>query len=349
MRLSNRPIFILLLFSVFFFFVSCSQSEIKEINSNEEFLSIIEDSEDALLVFDLYADWCTPCKLLSPMLEKISDEKKSSARFYKINVDKHPDLARSFGVSGIPFVVFVKNKTAVSALTGLQSKEAYIRVIDQFAHSSATEPDGVVQNGIRVIKRNALNGPGNIHVYRGDEVKVIFEGVTLPYVVNIPAFSIKQSTKPGSNLELEFKAAETGTFPIFCNGTCPDGDNTQIGQIVVMNFEATGKAVFKDLTAAEFKKGLETDKALLLDVRTPGEFKEGHLPEATLIPVQSLSADLGKIASYKETPIYVYCRSGNRSTVAAKILIDNGFKKVYNLRPGIKGWISSGYKTVKPQ
>lgn len=58
--------------------------EIKTINSVEEFSKILESSGDRLLVFDLYADWCMPCKILSPILEKISKEKKSRPIFIKL-------------------------------------------------------------------------------------------------------------------------------------------------------------------------------------------------------------------------------------------------------------------------
>lgn len=116
-----------------------ASSEIKPVNSVEEFSEIIEKSGDKLLVFDLYADWCHPCKILSPILEKISNEKNMQADFYKINVDKQPQIASAFGVSGIPFVVFVKNKKGVSALRGVQTREAYIKTIDHFSKTTNSD------------------------------------------------------------------------------------------------------------------------------------------------------------------------------------------------------------------
>ncbi len=211
--------------------------EIKTINSVEEFSKILESSGDRLLVFDLYADWCMPCKILSPILEKISKEKKEQADFYKINVDKHPQLAGAFGVSGIPFVVFVKNKTGVSALTGVQSKEAYIKTIDKFA-GKEQKADGAIIDGVRVIKRSALTGPGNIYVYRGDKVKLIINDIKYPYSLKIPQYTIEKDAPKGETMEVEFKAKEIGTHPIFCNGQCPNGDNSQIGQIIVLQFES---------------------------------------------------------------------------------------------------------------
>lgn len=329
-----------------FAYVANLNAEVKSINSIEEFTKLIETSGDRLLVFDLYADWCMPCKILSPTLEKISDEKKDQADFYKINVDKNPQIAGAFGVSGIPFVVFVKNKTGVSALTGVQSKEAYIKTIDQFSRSSQ-KADGDIIDGVRIIKRSALSGPGNIYVYRGDRVKIIMDNIKYPYSLRIPKYSIEKDAKSGENIEVEFKAKDIGTHPIFCNGQCPDGDNSQIGQIIVLQYDAGSQAIFKDINALEFKNVIEKKNPFILDVRTLEEYKNGHIKNAELISVQVLEKEINKITQHKDKPIAVYCRSGNRSTVASQILIKHGFKEVYNLRPGIKGWKKSGYEVIK--
>ncbi len=65
--------------------------------------------------------------------------------------------------------------------------------------------------------------------------------------------------------------------------------------------------------------------ALLLDVRTPAEFSEGHVPHALNIPVQELPARLGEVGSTKR-PIVVYCRSGGRSGAATQILRKAGYE-----------------------
>lgn len=337
-----------ILFIALFIFITVNSifSEVKTINTAEEFTKILENSKDRLLVFDLYADWCMPCKILSPILEKISEEKKDKADFYKINVDKNREIASAFGVSGIPFVVFVKNQTGLSALTGVQSKEAYISTIDKFSKSTP-KADGEIIDGVRIIKRSALTGPGNIHVYRGDKVKLIMNEIKYPYSLRIPKYTIEKDAEKGEIMEVEFKAKDIGTHPIFCNGQCPNGDNSQIGQIIVLQYEAESGSIFKDLSAQEFKNLINEKSPFILDVRTDKEFIDGHLEYSTLIPVQVLEKDISKIIQHKNKPIAVYCRSGNRSTVASQILVKQGFKEIYNLRPGIKGWEKAGYKIVK--
>jgi rhodanese-related sulfurtransferase len=63
--------------------------------------------------------------------------------------------------------------------------------------------------------------------------------------------------------------------------------------------------------------------------------------------LHQLEQRLSEIAAYKNKDILVYCRSGNRSTVASEILISNGFKKPYNLHKGIIGWKNEGKTVVK--
>lgn len=78
----------------------------------------------------------------------------------------------------------------------------------------------------------------------------------------------------------------------------------------------------------------------LIDVRTPEEFSEGHIPGAVNISVQTLPERLDEVPG--DLPVVVYCRSGNRSATAAQILVENGYQPVYDLG-GIKDWIAQGY------
>jgi len=87
---------------------------------------------------------------------------------------------------------------------------------------------------------------------------------------------------------------------------------------------------------------LYLDDIYLLDVRTPEEYQEAHLPGATLIPLDQLSARYGELP--QNEPILVYCRSGNRSKQAQTFLLGAGFSDVYNMESGINSWIQAGYE-----
>lgn len=67
---------------------------------------------------------------------------------------------------------------------------------------------------------------------------------------------------------------------------------------------------------------------IILDVRTPDEYKEGHIKNAKLLPLQNIPQDIDKVLKDKEQLILVYCRSGNRSKQAATKLAEAGFKNI---------------------
>lgn len=328
-----------------------SSSAIAQITGMDHIEKVLANSSGRLLVFDLYADWCMPCKILSPMLEQIAATHGTSATFYKIDIDKHPDISQAFGVQGIPFVVFVKDRAALEGLTGVHPKETYVRLIERLTSEPAPRaggdtPDGALVAGVRVIKLNTSMAPGNLYVYRGDTVNLVFEKVAIPYSVHIPSHKVSASSAAGKDLVVGFKADSIGVFPMFCNGDCPAGDGAGFGQIVVLQYEGGEKARFKELSAEQAREHITKAAPLVLDVRTPNEFYDGHIEGATLIPVQQLDGRISEIESYRNKPVLVYCRSGNRSTVAAQMLIREGFTDVSNLRPGIKGWMKLGYPLV---
>lgn len=76
-------------------------------------------------------------------------------------------------------------------------------------------------------------------------------------------------------------------------------------------------------------------KAILVDVRSPQEFEEGHLDNAILLPEYEIEKNVSKILPDKTKTIIVYCSSGYRSKKAQKKLLKLGFKKVYNLCDGL--------------
>jgi len=92
------------------------------------------------------------------------------------------------------------------------------------------------------------------------------------------------------------------------------------------------------LSPQDFNNKLKnTPNAILLDVRSESEVKEGALPNAQNIAYDdSFSNKLGGLS--KESPIFVYCAAGKRSAKAAEILKEKGFKEVYQLKGGLNAW-----------
>lgn len=86
-----------------------------------------------------------------------------------------------------------------------------------------------------------------------------------------------------------------------------------------------------------YKKAADDSSTVLLDVRTQSEWDDGHIDRALFIPVQELERRLGELEPYKDKTIIAYCRSGNRSGVAARILEKQGYT-VLNMEGGIIRW-----------
>ena len=98
------------------------------------------------------------------------------------------------------------------------------------------------------------------------------------------------------------------------------------------------KLDYINLSNAEAKIELgRTSNYILLDVRSPLEYKEGRIPGSINIPVEVLETNVEKIIENKNLDIFVYCHAGNRSKEASKTLARLGYKNIYNLE-GILTW-----------
>ena len=101
-----------------------------------------------------------------------------------------------------------------------------------------------------------------------------------------------------------------------------------------------------DLSVSEFSSKVAEAGIITLDVRTPGEFNEGHIEGAQLIDFQSGNFE-SEIATLDKSKTYaVYCRSGSRSGQAVKIMSDAGFTNLYNLDGGVIDWANAGLPLV---
>lgn len=81
------------------------------------FESEVEKSDIPVLV-DFYADWCGPCKMITPVMEKLAEKYEGTVKITKLNVDNAGELAERYGVSGIPTVILFKNGQDVDRFSG---------------------------------------------------------------------------------------------------------------------------------------------------------------------------------------------------------------------------------------
>ena len=83
---------------------------------------------DKTVLLDFWADWCGPCRMLSPTVDEISDE-RTDIKVGKVNVDNEPALAEKFGIFSIPTLVVIKEGKVVSQSAGLRPKKAILDML----------------------------------------------------------------------------------------------------------------------------------------------------------------------------------------------------------------------------
>ena len=83
-----------------------------------------------LAMVDFWADWCGPCKMLSPVVESIGSQYEGKVLVGKVNVDEEPELARRFGVMNITTVVFLKNGQEIDRKVGVMPPQVFTGVLD---------------------------------------------------------------------------------------------------------------------------------------------------------------------------------------------------------------------------
>ncbi len=94
--------------------------------NNENFGSTINGSATPVLV-DFWAEWCGPCKMLSPVLNELATEQDGKAVIAKLNIDEAPELASRYGITAIPTLIVFKNGQPVTTLRGAHSKSAILK------------------------------------------------------------------------------------------------------------------------------------------------------------------------------------------------------------------------------
>ncbi|NDJ61058.1 MAG: rhodanese-like domain-containing protein [Chloroflexi bacterium] len=106
-------------------------------------------------------------------------------------------------------------------------------------------------------------------------------------------------------------------------------------------------AQFQVVDAAGYRSQFVESQAdhVLVDVRTPGEYRDGHVPGAVNIPLEKLGARLSEVPQDK--PVVLVCASGNRSASAAEQLVTAGYSEVYNLKGGTMRWMMNGFPIEK--
>ncbi|MBO1003982.1 sulfurtransferase TusA family protein [Pseudogracilibacillus auburnensis] len=144
-----------------------------------------------------------------------------------------------------------------------------------------------------------------------------------------------QATDKGSTADLQAWAKRSGNQYL---GTVEEGTTLFHYVRKSSSEEAIEKSYPNVVNNDELKKIIqEKNDVVLIDVREAAEYAFDHISHAQSIPLGELDHRMNKLS--KEDEIYVICRTGNRSDMASKVLVENGFKHVKNVVPGMITWI----------
>ncbi|MZR29516.1 thioredoxin [Sneathiella litorea] len=122
--------------------------------STESFMQdVIEDSKETLVLVDLWAPWCGPCKQLGPMIEKVVKDAKGAAKLVKIDIDQHPQIAQSLQVQSIPAVFAFKDGKPVDGFMGALPESKIKEFVERHAGPIGPTPvEEAYQSGTEALE-----------------------------------------------------------------------------------------------------------------------------------------------------------------------------------------------------
>ena len=88
-------------------------------------VDVVQASHERPILVDFWAPWCGPCRIATPIIERVCQRAGDKAKIFKINVDNNQELAIRYGITGIPTVIIFKNGKAEKTFVGVQEEPAY--------------------------------------------------------------------------------------------------------------------------------------------------------------------------------------------------------------------------------
>jgi rhodanese-related sulfurtransferase len=120
-----------------------------------------------------------------------------------------------------------------------------------------------------------------------------------------------------------------------------------VAGMIIYSFLGSRLRGFSSINAAMATQLINREDAVILDVREDNEYREGHIVNSVHIPASYLNDRMKELEKYKNKPIIVGCRSGQRSSQACATLKKQGFEAVYNLSGGIMAWKNDNLPLTK--
>src|ERR1700736_2107918 len=107
---------------------------VKDVSDNSFEADVLKADQPVLV--DFWADWCAPCRMMTPVVEAVAEKFRGAAKVFKLNVDDNPSVSQRFGIKGIPTLILFKNGREEERVVGATSEQAISRMLDK--HVAAT-------------------------------------------------------------------------------------------------------------------------------------------------------------------------------------------------------------------
>ena len=101
---------------------------IKDVSDNSFEADVLQSDQPVLV--DFWAEWCGPCRMMTPVVEAVAKKFLGTAKVFKLNVDDNPSISQRFGIKGIPTMIVFKDGKEAERLVGATSEQAVTRLIE---------------------------------------------------------------------------------------------------------------------------------------------------------------------------------------------------------------------------
>jgi putative thioredoxin len=231
--------------------------------------AVIERSKQVPVVVDFWAEWCAPCRQLGPVLEQAVAQRAGQVELVKVDTDSNQNLARAFGIQGIPAVKAFKDGEVIAEFTGAQPPQAVAQFLDGLVPSEA---DALVGQGDEEALRRALElDPGRADAAvplarmlladeQTDEARTILENVTGSFAAEgllaRLALEADEPSLAAAFMALDAGATDRGLDLLIEAIATADGSKDEIRKVIVGVLDELGveneiaRAVRRRLAAA---------------------------------------------------------------------------------------------------